>query len=111
MGSKQKIFNFVRIENHETQIQARVSQGKTLTGPGFTAYILNMTSQQWLTYDQVSRSIWWHYLVVVVPDEIKHPNVAGVWVTGGHNTDGYPELKSEDMELTVTLALSTKVCW
>ena len=85
------------------------AQGKTITGPGFTGYILNMTSQQWLTYNDVSRSIWWHYLVVVVPDEIKHPTVGGVWVTGGHNTDGYPDLNSEDMELTVTLALSTKV--
>ena len=84
-------------------------QGKTITGPGFTAYILNMTSQQWLTYNDVSRSIWWHYLVVVVPDKIEFPGIAGVWVTGGSNNDGYPDIGSEDIELTVTLALTDHV--
>ena len=33
-------------------------QGKGRDGLTWTGYVLNMTSQQWLTYDDVDRSIW-----------------------------------------------------
>ena len=41
----------------------------------WTGYTLNMTSQQWLTDadfspDSDTKSIRWHYLVVIVPDNV-----------------------------------------
>lgn len=80
----------------------------TISGPGWTTYILNMTSQQWLTPAEVGdRSIWWHYVAVVVPDVITYKNVAGLYITGGYNTDGPPQAGSEDLELATALALTT----
>lgn len=35
--------------------------GSDQTGIGFKMQVLNMTSQQWLTPQDVSGSIWWHY--------------------------------------------------
>ena len=44
---------------------------------GYSCYVLNMTSQQWLTpsdfaVSSESGSIWWHYLTIIVPDNLKH---------------------------------------
>jgi hypothetical protein len=36
---------------------------------GGTTYIVNMTSQYWLTENEVNRNLWWHELVVAIPDE------------------------------------------
>jgi hypothetical protein len=40
-----------------------------------------MTSQAWLTdadfsADSQAKSIWWHYLVVIVPDEVNLLNIS-----------------------------------
>ena len=37
----------------------------------WTGYVLNFTSQQWGPEGaQVSRSVWWHQLVIIVPDNV-----------------------------------------
>ena len=53
---------------------------------GWTGYMLNMTSQQWLTPDQFSNtsdsgSIWWHILVVIVPDKVQYTSNASLYIT------------------------------
>eukprot|EP01031_Cornospumella_fuschlensis_P043603 gene43603-53318_t len=75
----------------------------------FTAYTLNMTSQRWLTDadyapSSSAKSIWWHYLVVIVPDHIEFKNNGTLWITGGSMTDGYPSLADEDISLSAALA-------
>lgn len=45
-----------------------------IQGVGWTAYVLNLTSQQWLTPEDSSRPIWTHWLVVCVPDIINKNN-------------------------------------
>ena len=37
---------------------------------GWTGYVLNFTSQEWGP-PEVSRSIWWHQLVIIVPDNVE----------------------------------------
>lgn len=54
----------------------------------WTGYVLNMTSQKWLTDEDFSessqsKSLWWHYLVVIVPDEIKFKSNGTLYITGG----------------------------
>ncbi len=39
----------------------------TQTAGDVTAYIYNMTSQQWLTTAEVKQPIQWHYVIAVVP--------------------------------------------
>ena len=53
----------------------RAPQGHSFSGPGYDAYILNMTSQTWLPPDQVSRSIWFVAVVWrIVVDDASQPN-------------------------------------
>jgi PhoPQ-activated pathogenicity-related protein len=73
---------------------------------------LNLTSQRYLTdadYSESSqaKSIWWHYLVVIVPDELKFKQNASLWITGGSQGNGVPDAHSEDIALSAALALTT----
>jgi PhoPQ-activated pathogenicity-related protein len=79
----------------------------TTKGDGFTTYLLNMTSQRWLTDKDVDRSIWWHFVAVVVPDKLQYKDKAGLYITGDYNTDAPPGKGSEDLELAEALALTT----
>ena len=38
---------------------------------GFVGYVINMTSQGWLSPTETSCSVWTHQLVVIVPDNFK----------------------------------------
>ena len=83
----------------------------TIKNEGSTTYILNMTSQRWLTDKDVDRSIWWHYVAVVVPDKLTYTDKAGLYITGDYNTDAPPDGSSEDLLLAEALALTTNaVC-
>jgi PhoPQ-activated pathogenicity-related protein len=66
----------------------RYSLASTVTGTGYTASILSMTSQTWLTPGEVDRTEWTHWLTVIRPTTVKHP-IALLFVTGGYN-DGKP---------------------
>ncbi len=39
-------------------------------GNGWTGHVLYLASQTWLTEEEVNRTLWEHWLVVVVPDEV-----------------------------------------
>lgn len=71
-----------------------------------------MTSQRWLTdadfsSNSESHSIWWHYVVVIVPDEIKFKQNASLWITGGGMGQSLPDPHSEDIALSAALAVTT----
>jgi PhoPQ-activated pathogenicity-related protein len=74
-------------------------------------HILNMTSQRWLTDADFSessdaKSIWWHWLVVIVPDELKFTRNASMWITGGGMGSSPPVADSEDILVSAALACS-----
>lgn len=71
-----------------------------------------MTSQRWLTDADFAessngKSLWWHYLVVIVPDEIRFTQNASLWITGGSVTSGPPQPKDEDLIVSAGLAITT----
>ncbi|CAH1257925.1 Hypp1928 [Branchiostoma lanceolatum] len=80
-----------------------------LKGPGYTMYLLNMTSQQWLTDEDVDRPIWWHWLAVTVPDNITHPEAAFMFIDGDNNNQPESLPSHHDMSITATqmFAVST----
>ena len=71
--------------------------------------MLNMTSQQWLTPEDSTRPIWWHILVVVVPETVTHNDTGMLWITGGNNEGSgvIPSAEDEDIVVTANLAVNT----
>lgn len=70
------------------------SLNNTISGPGFTAYVLNMISQQWRTSADIEEggeggTIWQHWLTVFVPDDIDG-NIAFLYINGGNNGRAAP---------------------
>jgi len=62
---------------------------KTVTGSGFNAYILDMTSQAWLTGKEVDRPLWKHWLVIIKPEKAR-PGIGLLWINGGSNGNPAP---------------------
>src|SRR5262245_40917224 len=42
----------------------------TMRGEGQTTFVLDMTSQAWLTTNEVDQPLWKHSLVIVKPDKV-----------------------------------------
>jgi len=61
----------------------------TIPGEGFKTYVLEMTSQQWRTKDEVNRPIWKHWLTIVVPQRVT-TDIGFLFITGGSNFDKPP---------------------
>src|SRR5262245_39151329 len=63
---------------------------KTIPGKGYTAFVVDMTSQSWLTEKEVNRTTWKHWLTIVKPDKVDH-STGFLYITGGSNRDKAPE--------------------
>lgn len=61
----------------------------TIEGDNYTAYVLRMVSQNWLTDDKVDETEWWHWLTIVVPDSVDH-STGFLWIGGGDRDDPAP---------------------
>ena len=71
----QEIFVFMNYSAPDT-VYSMAYNAITSSFVAHTGYTLNMTSQQWLTEVDFSvgsqaGSVWWHYLVVIVPDDVR----------------------------------------
>src|SRR5262245_56016491 len=62
---------------------------RTLEGDGYHAYVLEMTSQSWRTPQEVDRTVWKHWVTVVVPRSVRH-RTALLYVSGGRTTSPAP---------------------
>ena len=60
--------------------------GVRLRDEGWTGYLLNFTSQTWLGPGAVTRSEWWHQLLIIVPDRLQVLDTAALWVEYGDNS-------------------------
>ena len=57
---------------------------RDLPAEGVTATLLEMTSQRWLTEQEVERPLWTHWLTVIRPAKVTS-DVALLYITGGSN--------------------------
>nr|XP_039256779.1 autocrine proliferation repressor protein A-like [Styela clava] len=82
---------------------------RTYKSPGVTSYTLNMTSQRWLTDADTTRSIWWHYLIINIPDvfDPAMENSGYLLIDGGGNTDTPPDTTDTFVEFMSLIAVST----
>ncbi len=77
---------------------------KTIPGQGYTAYVLNMTSQNWMTPAEVDRTEWKHWVTIVKPDTVES-DIALLMITGGNNNSGVPDKVDP---FTASIAVKTK---
>merc|ERR1719234_1746477 len=87
----------------------RIRVNETGGRGGWTGYFLNFTSQQWLTTDLVSRSEWWHILVVVGPDKLSTRDTTLLWIGSGANNDPLPDLADYDLLVAGGIATTNNV--
>ncbi len=72
----------------------------TLVGPGFTAHVLDMTSQTWMDASVVDKPVWQHWVTIIVPDGVTS-DTAILFVDGG-STGGAPS-SPDDVALAIAL--------
>ena len=77
---------------------------KTLEGPGFKAYVLDMTSQSWRSPEEVDRTLWEHWLTIIKPDDVQ--TSTGLLFIGGGKNGNPPPDKVEKM--LAEIAVGTK---
>ncbi len=75
--------------------------------PGFTTYVLDLTSQNWRTTDDVDRTTWKHWLVIVRPD--KAVSNTGMLLIGGGDNDGDAPKKAGDIVQKLALGTNSVV--
>lgn len=63
--------------------------GQLPAAGGVTATVLELTSQQWLTPEEVDRPVWTHWLVVYRPREVTS-HIGLLWIGGGANNGRRP---------------------
>ena len=85
----------------------RYSLVKTITRPGYTAYVLDMTSQSWRSETEVDRTAWQHWLTIVKPDNATG-NKALLWINGGSNRGSAPS-SADEMFVRVALGSNSVV--
>jgi len=76
----------------------------SIPGADQTTFILEMTSQAWLTTNEVDRTLWKHWVIIVKPDTVTNSE-SFLFISGGGN-DGKPP-KSADGNMA-KIALATK---
>ena len=75
---------------------------KTLSGQGYTAYVIDLTSQQYRTEAEISHSLWKHWLTIIKPDEVRS-STAFLFISGGSVTAKAPE-KPDSVALEIALS-------
>jgi PhoPQ-activated pathogenicity-related protein len=67
----------------------RYELANKIEGKGFTAHVLDMTSQSWRTEKEVDRTLWKHWVTVIRPPQVKS-DTALLFITGGSNNSKPP---------------------
>lgn len=74
---------------------------QTLPGQGWTAWVLELTSQTWLQPDEVDRTLWQHWLTIVKPDKVT-TDMALMLIAGGNNGSKPPARVDAALSLIAT---------
>ncbi|MFP6616077.1 MAG: PhoPQ-activated protein PqaA family protein, partial [Candidatus Hydrogenedentota bacterium] len=61
----------------------KYSVTETIEGEGYTTYIVDMTSQKWLTEKEVNLPVWEHVMTITKPDTVSS-DIGFLYITGGN---------------------------
>jgi PhoPQ-activated pathogenicity-related protein len=76
----------------------------TTPGKGYTTYTLEMTSQSWLTTNEVDRTLWKHWMNIIKPDTVAS-STSLLFIGGGANGKEAPKQAEANM---IKVALATR---
>jgi len=76
----------------------------TIPSENSTTYVLEMTSQSWLTEAEVDRTVWKHWMIITRPHDVQ-TTTGLLYISGGGN-DSQPPTKPD--QLTTQLAAASK---
>jgi PhoPQ-activated pathogenicity-related protein len=79
----------------------------TIPGEGFKAYVLDLTSQTWKPPIEPDRTVWKHWLTIVVPDKVEY-TTGFLYITGGNNNNKAPE-KADQMIVDIATTTNSVV--
>jgi PhoPQ-activated pathogenicity-related protein len=79
----------------------------SVTGDGYTSFIIEMTSQSWLTTNEVDRTLWKHWITITRPDQTVS-STALLLISGG-SIDREAPTKPDGMMLKAALATKSVV--
>jgi PhoPQ-activated pathogenicity-related protein len=77
---------------------------KTTPGKGYTTFILEMTSQTWLTTNEVDQPLWKHWVTVIRPEQVDH--ATALLMIGGGSSER-PAPNDADRNL-IQIAVATR---
>lgn len=75
----------------------------TVKAPGYTTFVLDLTSQTWRSEADVDRPVWKHWLTIVKPENTRR-DTAFLFIGGGSHRD---EMPKDAGERSIELALYT----
>lgn len=76
----------------------------TIPGDGYTTFVIDMISQSWLTPKEVNRTLWQHWLTLVVPDKLSS-STALLLIGGGSTRTNVPGKPDANL---IVMAKTTK---
>ena len=80
---------------------------KTISDDGFKTYIVDLTSQTFLTKKDVNRNEWKHWLIIVTPEKITHNT--GMLIIGAGDNDGIVPKGPDQVALEYSKATNSVV--
>jgi PhoPQ-activated pathogenicity-related protein len=101
MGAKDPFPLKAYVETPDNAFRYEITE--TVRGETYTEYRIYLVSGTWLTEAEVDEPEWWHWLTMVVPDELKETESL-MWIGGGWRGDTIPIPASEEM---IDAAIST----
>jgi PhoPQ-activated pathogenicity-related protein len=74
----------------------------TVKGDGYTAFVVELTSQTWRKETEVDRTVWKHWLTIVKPDKVEK-TTGYLFINGGSIRDPAPsKAKPEYLDIALT---------
>jgi len=86
----------------------KYSYHSTVNFTGGEAYVLNVTSQTWLTTKEVSDPIWTHWVLIIRPKRVTHFKPL-VYITGSDTRMQAPTVVPRDFGLAASVAQSVVI--
>lgn len=80
-------------------------------GNGWTAHMYNVTSQTWLNSSYSDRSVWWHYMAIIIPHFINTSLTSGLlYITGqdDHVSNDFPGPLDAGLLVAATIAVQAR---